>query len=161
MLAYATLDRTGGAAAHRYCETTGTLAWLAAHVLGDQHAVGQPPLDQLIRAVAGLDPRLAAPMIRWVDEQDQLVRGLLGLGDDRQLLPGAICPACGCSALAIRTSGRPPSWVVECTLRCSCEGDVCRCGMTERTVGAQHVWPIDALRKGEAVEARQTGQSTA
>jgi len=137
-----------GPYAERGQRTDDTIRWLTAAALGDAHRHDQDPLDQLREHLPAMTPSTAASLARWVDEQDQAVRRLLGEPDDHQLWPGVACPSCDTAgALALRMSGPAEDRVVVCTVvRCLCTGEGCGCRMPVKASGWRHIWTLTAIR---------------
>lgn len=123
--------------------TQDTLTWAASAVLGPTFSADTGGiLDQLMSKLPTLTPTVAQNLTLWIDEQDRAIRHVLRDPDDRRLLPGIDCPACGASgSLALRQSAPLVDQVVVCTQApCVCAGPDCRCGMGITHTDVHHIW---------------------
>lgn len=125
-----------------------TLEWISDLLVLGSFLRPAEIIDLLIDLPA-LAPRTAGYLAAWIDEQDRLIRKVLGEPDDYLLIPGIACPACDTAgSLAIRTSvPHIEKRVIICTSGCTCSGPGCACRMTIQDASVSHIWTRPELEE--------------
>ncbi|RGC68437.1 hypothetical protein C5N14_13705 [Micromonospora sp. MW-13] len=121
---------------------TGKLGWLADTI---RATPGPDPWWRIYDALPRLQPGTARVVHRHLVDEDTWVRAAVGLGPDREPLPGVACPHCGERQLVVQTAGPVDAWTVVCATGRLCTGQGCPCGMEGAVEGAAHIWPRAAV----------------